>query len=158
MVIIITGEKNAGKSTFLEHWYDHSSKGFGFCSRKTYTDKGEFCGYNLVFFPGKEQLSFIRLVTAADHCDPDKIIKGRFAFSRMAIEAARLHIAAGAPSASTPIWIDEIGALELSGEGFDALFSHLLLNYENIRVIFRKTIVNELIDRYGLTAYRVISL
>lgn len=158
MVIIITGEKNAGKSTFLEHWYDHSSKGFGFCSRKFITDEGEFGGYNLVFFPGKEQLSFIRPATAADSYDPDKIIRGRFAFSRKAVEAARLHIETVGLSASSPLWIDEIGALELSGEGFDALFSHLLLHYKDIRVIFRKNLVNELINRYGLTSCRIIFL
>lgn len=158
MVTIITGEKNTGKSTFLEHWYDLSSKGIGFCSRKFITDEGEFGGYNLVFFPGKEQHLFIRLVTAADRCDPDKIIKGRFAFSRKAIEAARLHIETVRLSASAPLWIDEIGALELAGEGFDSLFSYLLLHYKDIRVIFRKNLVNKLIDRYGLTSYRIILL
>lgn len=158
MVTIITGEKNTGKTRFLEHWYDLDSKGTGFCSCKVLSGSGELCGYDLLFLPGKKRFPFIRLAVPADCHDPEKIVKGRFAFSLPAIEAARHHIETACPSASAPIWIDEIGALELSGDGFDTLFRHILRHYKDIRVIFRKNIVNELIERYSLECYRIISL
>lgn len=158
MVTIITGDKNTGKTRFLEHWYNLDTTGIGFCSPKVLSNSGELCGYDLLFFPEKKRLPFIRLASPADRYDAEKIVKGRFAFSLPAIEAAHQHIKTACHSASTPIWIDEIGALELSGEGFDTLFRHALRHYKDIRVIFRKHLVNELIERYSIECYRVVSL
>lgn len=155
MITIITGEKDAGKTRFLEQWYDLDSAGAGFCSPKVLSDSGQLCGYDLLFLPGKKRLPFIRLATEADCQDLEKIVKGRFAFSLTAITAARRHIEIACQSASAPIWIDEIGALELSGLGFDTLFRHALRHSDDIRVVFRKNIVNELIEKYDLACYHI---
>lgn len=158
MVTIITGDKNVGKTTFLLHWQAIEGRGTGFCSRKTWGD-GVFTGYELLFLPDRSPLPFIRPVGGGEADDPAQIIRNRFSFTRSVFSEAFQRIeAASVADNSQPVWIDEMGGLELSGEGFDSLFRFALTHFTDIRVVFRKRCLNELIAHYELNDYRVIDL
>ena len=155
MVTIITGDKNVGKTTRLAHWQAAEGRGAGFCCKKVLID-GMFLGYDLLFFPDYETVPFIRLATDNDRDDPEKIVRHRFAFHRPVFSLAEQR--AEEADASTPFFMDEIGGLELAGQGFDALFRLALTKFTDIRVVFRKRCLNELIGYYRLEEYKVIDL
>lgn len=158
MVTIITGDKNVGKTTFLLHWQAIEGRGTGFCSRKTWGD-GIFTGYELLFLPDRQPLPFIRPFAGGETADCSKIVRHRFSFERSVFSAAFQRIeAASVVDNSQPVWIDEIGRLELSGQGFDSLFRYTLTHFSDIRVVFRKRCLKELIAHYELNDYRVIDL
>lgn len=158
MVTIITGDKDVGKTTFLLHWQAMEGRGTGFCSRKTW-ERGVFTGYELLFFPDRQPLPFIRPFAGEETADPAQIVRHRFSFTRSVFSEAFQHIeAASVADNSQPVWIDEMGGLELSGQGFDSLFRFALTHFTDIRVVFRKRCLKELIAHYQLNDYRVIDL
>lgn len=187
MITILTGDKNAGKTSYLEAWYDREKRGVGFCCRKVW--HGETCeGYDLVLFPDGGSRPFIRLKEepffaaeawgegsekssfrpaqrsfpanrfAVGEEKPESGSSSRFHFDPAGFLLAEQWIRNHPWSRTAPVWIDEIGRLELEGKGFDALFRRVLAERREIRVVFRKQVLKDLIARYGLRGYRLIVL
>lgn len=215
MITIITGEKNVGKTSYLEAWYDREKRGVGFCCRKVW--HGEMCqGYDLVLFPDGGSRAFIRLKEEPAFAEegwafqeqgaacrekgwaPQKKAlafpgekrafpkersaireeqsspfgerpsyqeerrwpgsSSRFHFDPAAFLLAEKWIRSHPWNRTAPVWMDEIGLLEVGGKGFDALFRRVLAERREIRVVFRKQVLKDLVARYGLRGYRLIVL
>lgn len=158
MVTIITGDKDIGKTTFLLRWQAMEGRGTGFCSRKTW-ERGVFTGYELLFFPDRQPLPFIRPIATGKTDYRTQIMWHQFLFDSSVFSEVFQRIeAASVADNSQPVWIDEMGRLELSGQGFDSLFRYALTHFTDIRVVFRKRCLKELIAHYQLNDYRVIDL
>ena len=56
----------------------------------------------------------------------------------------------------SPIYLDEIGEWELSGQGFDSIFRKLLSSKNDLLVAVRKKLVTQVIAHYGLKDYRIL--
>lgn len=152
MITIITGDKNVGKTSYLEAWYDREKRGVGFCSRKVW--HGETCeGYDLVFFPAGGSRPLMRVKEK-----PASGSSSRFQVDPAAVLRAEQWMRSHPWSRTAPVWIDEIGRLELEGKGFDSLFRRVLAERREIRVVFRKQVLKDLIAQYGLRGYRLIVL
>lgn len=156
MITIITGEKDTGKSSFLKKWYESVPRGVGFYSRKVFCHT-RLIGYDLVFLPGMQTFPLIRLPewTAAGEPGVESIRKGRFSFSPAGFRLARQWIEAYAIPGE-PVWMDEVGGLELAGGGFDGLIREVLLAHEDVRMVFRKHLLEKLVAHYVIEKYRVI--
>lgn len=158
MVTIITGDKNTGKTTYMESWYTRDSWGVGFLSRKVF-DSGRFVGYDLVLLPGGEYLPLCRLDGQGEKEGISRergIGQGRFIFDSHAFREASCWVNAYPLRESEPVWIDEIGALELSGRGFDALLRTVLAKGHELRVVFREHLFDSLLNHYSITEYNVL--
>lgn len=152
MITLITGDKNAGKSSYLESWYHCDPRGCGCISRKIY-QQDRWLGYDLWLLPGCEQIPFIRLGAYFEMLDDEELIYyNRFAFSPKAFGEAIRRIDAY-PDSTSPLWIDEAGKQELTGHGFDALIRKALQSGRELRVVFRQHLFDELVKHYGITDY-----
>lgn len=156
MITIITGEKDTGKSSFLRKWYESVPRGIGFYSRKVFCHS-RLIGYDLVFLPGFQTFPLIRLPewAAAGELRVEGIRKGRFSFSPVGFRLARQWIGAYAIPGE-PVWIDEVGGLELAGGGFDELIRQVLLAHQDVRMVFRKHLLEKLVAHYAIEKYQVI--
>lgn len=158
MITIITGEKDTGKSTFLKKWYESAPRGAGFYSRKAYRDN-RFIGYDLLFLPGMRSFPFIRLTAdlARYGYEPSSfpICKGRFSFSAAGFRLAGEWIEKYALPGQ-PVWIDEVGGLELTGGGFDESIRRALAAHRDVRMIFRKHLLQQLVKHYAIDRFRLI--
>lgn len=164
MITIITGKKDVGKTSYLESWFRNDPRGTGFFSRKVF-DRNLFLGYDLFFFPQLLVIPFIRLTELEEKkLLPEKyrvageaIRKGRFSFSCSAFQYAEEWGKNIPLRSNEPIWIDEIGSLELSNAGFDSLFRQLITKKKELRVIFREALFDRLVEHYAIVDYiRVI--
>lgn len=76
---------------------------------------------------------------------------GKYKFSQRSFDLVAQKTLDKSKSESSLIIIDEIGPLELNGKGFNTLFSNLLLQSNNMIVIVRNSIVEDVIDTYKLS-------
>ena len=154
MVTIITGEKDTGKTSYLAEWYRRELRGVGFLSRKVF-EEGHFLGYDLVMLPGMRAIPFIRLAGSESEksLSEDVIRQGRFSFDNTAFQYASCWVNSYPLQEDDPVWMDEIGALELSGRGFDELLRVALMNDWELRLVFRERIFTPLLNSYSISKY-----
>lgn len=158
MITIITGAKDAGKSSYLESWYREKPEGVGFFSRKVFRS-GVFIGYDLVLLPGMRSVPFIRVDGFGLGEDCGEIIRqGRFLFASSAFYLAEEWLKSHPVSDDEPVWMDEIGSLELFGYGFHRLVREVLTEGRELRVVFREHLFERLIEYYNVLNYRKIKL
>ena len=126
MITIITGKKGAGKTKYIEEWYSKSPEGVGFLTQKVY-DSTHCIGYDLVRLPDKQSIPLIRMLSHQNQLfDTDLIYQNRYVFSKKAFHEASQWLLEQIKTGNSPIWLDEIGKQELSGEGFDAVLRQAL--------------------------------
>ncbi len=156
MITIITGIKNSGKTKYIEDWYRKEPKGVGCFARKVYAD-GHWLGYDLELAPHGETIPFIRLIPYRHLLkDTDIWLHNRFAFSRKAFCTAFEWLDAAVLKGKGPIWIDEVGNMEMKSEGYDIVIRNGIAKGLDMRMVFRYQHLEELIKHYGLIDYRLI--
>lgn len=152
-ITVISGEIDAGKTTRMEAIYREINRGDGFLSKKVFTTAGEFIGYELVRLSTSEKIplaykkEFIPGVFDEIYC------RGPFHFSREAFEWAEKVIDEILEQEITPIFIDEIGPLELQDQGFCDVLKKVL-NYgeysKDIYLVVRNRCVHDVMDKFGI--------
>lgn len=138
MINIITGGVNTGKSTRLVESYKKLGHGDGFFNRKI---------YNKNLYIGQE---IVRLSTFQTMIWSIKI-EGKYSFSSTALKFAE-EIVNSVLVSKEPIFIDEIGPLELNENGLDNLFKRCLLSKNEIYVVIRQECVEAVLDKYRINA------
>lgn len=87
---------------------------------------------------------------------------GRYSFSPAAFARAKAVIVNGGEAAGGWLLLDEIGKLELRGEGFDTALRGLLRGSNSgsgpdaLLLVVRDSLLEAVTDRYGLAAARVL--
>ena len=141
---ILTGEKHSGKTTAIQQWIAGKNNVVGVLS-PIIQDMRHF-----QLIPSQE----VFLMESMDEKEPTYAI-GRYCFSVAAFEKAINYLLARCTQNQVSyLVIDEIGPLELQGEGFHELLMELIqnrhsANYELLLVI-REGITTEFITHYGL--------
>lgn len=155
MVTIITGERNSGKTTFFEYWYNEVRRGIGFCSKKLY-EENECRGYDLVLFPDKERLPFITMQYPQQEYGADRVMTGKAAVDTSVIPFVDKWLKESMTDPDEPVWIDEVGERELAGGGFDHLLRRVLVECADIRLVVRKNILYKLVRHYGIEKFSLV--
>ena len=155
-VHIVTGEINAGKTTRMRDLYRQTAAADGFLSEKRFDREG-FCGYHLVRLRSGETMD-LALPEAAYHGQFSQACRlGRFVFSD---EAFRIAEAALAQLCADPevsaIFLDEVGPLELRGQGFAGTLPALLRSGKELYITVRTGCLQTFIRTYGLAQYQLI--
>ena len=164
-ITIITGDRGRGKTTaFLRH-YHARPLGFGFYSRKE-MEGGEVMGYTLCSLPAafcvplawRPGLSRLGGVPVPDGrtaaANGTLLAQGRFLFSREAFSQAESWLQG---QDSVPcLWLDEVGKLELTGQGFAPLLRWACAKEVEMVLTVRSFYVEQVVATFFVSpAFRV---
>jgi len=150
-VVVFTGEKGIGKSAHLQ---------------KLFGEKKNFCG---ILQPRISGVKYLFDITSAESrrleleeifSDEVVISIGKYHFSRAVFNWGNEKLLQAVASANQNIIIDEIGPLELSGEGLEPILSEVMRNglslRKNFLLVVRPVLVEQVILKYRLPNSEVI--
>ncbi len=155
MVYIITGGLNQGKTLRMLSIYKKLKKGDGFITRKIFSDES-FIGYDIVRLQTGYSIPF---AYKKDHtpADWDEIYKyGSFTFSMKAFRFAEKIITETINRSEDPVFIDEVGYLELQGKGFSDILKKVFEIQQEIYITVRNEYMDRIIKDYKIKDYEVI--
>ncbi len=148
MVTLIAGPVNSGKTTRMAALYREKG-GDGFLCPK-YMEKGIHLGYNLVHLKTGKNLPFVRTGTAIPGDWDEAFRFGPYSFSEKAQKQAATIIETSIESGTSPIFLDEIGPVELENRGFAPLFRTLLKSEITIYVSVRDFLLEQIIEFFEI--------
>lgn len=132
-----------------------ASGGDGFISPKAFVD-GVFVGYDLTRLSTDEAMPLARVVGTPDAVKIEGFAFGRFAFSNAAFDYAESVYEKIIAANIAPVFIDEIGPIELDGGGFDRIFRRMLSSGLDLYAVLRKSCIDGAAERYGIEARKTI--
>jgi nucleoside-triphosphatase THEP1 len=144
-VYILTGDIQSGKTTALQQLC--SSIDADGILTPVNTGKREFAEVN----------SKITYPMEANSSEQNTIQIGRFHFSRKNFERAIAYLKSLTHSGKI-IVIDEIGPLELQGDGFADILTDLLHEGVKLLIVVRSTSLNEVIVNFEIRDYKVFTI
>jgi nucleoside-triphosphatase THEP1 len=156
MVHIVTGEVNAGKTARMKELFRQTAAADGILSEKFF-DKDVFCGYRLVHLQGGESMA-LAVPEAAYHGQFAEACRlGPFVFSAEAFRFGReLLERLCADPAVGAIFLDEVGPLELRGQGFADALPAFLQSGKALYVTVRSNCLQAFLRKYEIAEYRLI--
>jgi nucleoside-triphosphatase THEP1 len=159
MIYLITGAVNSGKTAKMLEIYQKSAPGkaAGFISRKLYRDQ-TFLGYEIVKFPDGPSQTLALLSSEYTNEFADSFQYGQFMFSRQAFLFGEAIISQLLETESAKdIYIDEIGPLELQGQGFCNILKKALQTDKNLYICVRTNCLKAFLDSFKISEYNLIS-
>lgn len=156
MIYIVTGEINQGKTSLAYSLYESNRIGDGFLAPKLFV-KGQFAGYQIQHLSSSE----IRPMAFINSFRPDDI-KIRFQFqdflfTEQGFDLASKIIDQVIKNKISPVFIDEIGPIELfKKKGLHNLFKRVLQKNCDVIVVVRNFLVERLLDVYNIRNYELI--
>lgn len=153
MIRIITGEKNSGKSRLFRDLYLREGAGEPALYSQKLTVEGVVCGYDLLLLPSLKRLRFVSLRSSVSPDPATYETQGRFAFLKKAFRIGEEHILSFPDH--LPVWIDEIGLLEINDGGYASLLKRLLAAERDVTITLRSQLLDSLLQKYGITSYRL---
>lgn len=160
MIYIISGAVNSGKtSKMLEiHHKLPPGKAAGFISCKLYHDQ-TFLGYEIVNLPygSRKTLALLSSKYADNFSDPFQF--GQFIFSQQAFLFGEAIIGQLLEATSVKdIYIDEIGPLELQGQGFCNILKKALQADKNLYICVRTNCLKAFLGSFNISKYKIIQV
>ena len=158
MINIVTGGIDSGKTRKMLSLYNELKRGDGFVSRKVFLNPEGFIGYEICRLSTGEKLP---LAFKEAHIPPgwDEIYRiGPFRFSKKAFAFADAIITEILANPIEPVFIDEIGPLELSGKGFSSLLHRVLKAGKDLYLVVRTHCVAEVLEKFGIEDYHTITV
>ena len=161
-VTIITGEMDTGKTTELIRLYHGMPVGTadGFTSIKAFSEQGAFEGYDLKRLATGTTAPFIRL-SKDDEVPPQQDSFGfdRFTFLMEPLTATEdvIRDILSNPAIRT-ILLDEIGPVELQGNGFYSALNVLLESDKDVYLCVNRRNLNPVAKKFGIGSYRLIEV
>ena len=155
MVKIITGKIDSEKTTKLLSVYREKNEGDGFALPKLYSHN-QIAGQRLVRLSTKENVVFSLKKSflpehwneAYSYDDYSFSIEGRAFFER-GMEHMLL-------TGASPIFLDEIGPLELEGKGFASALRKLLTMQVDLIIVVRDSCFEDVIRQFHITDYTLV--
>ena len=157
MVTIITGKINSGKScTILKH-YKENQLGDGYISvKRMHYDKVH--GYDLLRLSDSSTKQF---VIREDDLDSTKKIScqiGPYVFLEETLKEVESSIKEMIKNNVTPIYLDEIGQLELYDECFDHILTTILESNTDAIITVREDLIPKVLKKYNIKEPNIITL
>ncbi len=157
MLHIVTGERDAGKSRFLMAHYHSHRQGDGVVALKIVAD-GKVIGYD-AYFIGQD-----RTVPLMRHHDalPDNFPKtqniGPFYYDPTTFMIMNAYIIDLIQKKISPIYIDEIGRLEMAGQGLDRAMQYGFRPEGDVYMVIRDEFLHRVINHYRLQPVEIIDV
>lgn len=157
MVHIITGGIDEGKTRKIETIYRQMKKGDGWVSRKIFLNE-EFIGYEILRLSTNEKLPLAYKKEYLPSGWDEIYAIGLFRFSRRAFEFAGKIIDEIIEKNINPVFIDEIGPLELQGKGFCPMLERILKTQKDVYIVVRSHCVEAVVNRFEIKSYEIIEI
>ncbi|HOP30739.1 MAG TPA: nucleoside-triphosphatase [Spirochaetota bacterium] len=157
MIYIICGELNQGKTAKIKSIYEENMHGDGFVTEKIITDS-IFCGYKVKrITTGDSEILLLR--TEFFPLDETPFFtKGSFSFYEKGFIFASSIIDDIIINDTGPVFIDEIGAIELAGKGLHDSFRKILHTDKTIYITVRNCFVKDVISFFSLKKFTLIRI
>lgn len=156
MVKIVTGKMNSGKSTTIHKMYMENKLGDGFISvKRMYNDQVQ--GYDMMKLSDKSSDLF---VVREEYIDNDVEVAcqiGPYMFLKNSLEHIEAEIRQMIANEVSPIYLDEIGQLELYDMCFNNIFKEMVNSIDCI-ITVREELVDKVIDKYNLIEVEIIHI
>lgn len=157
MITVLKGGINRGKTTEMLSIYSRNKSGDGFVTRKVF-EKDLFAGYEIVRLSSMESKPFI-FKTGYEPCHWVEAFKyGPFTFSKEAIVFAESIMDEIIKSGADPVYIDEVGPVELQGKGFYKPLKMALEAGRNLYVTVREACVDDVLELFKINDYVIIQI
>ncbi len=156
MVYIICGGIDKGKTQKMISFYRRMKQGDGFVCRKIFDDQSDFIGYEILRLGTGEKMT---LAYRSRHVPPawDESCRcGPYHFSGNAFAFAESIVDDIVARKIEPVFIDEIGPLELSGKGFNHLLERVLETGKDVYITVRDRFVQGVIEKFKIQDFRMI--
>jgi nucleoside-triphosphatase THEP1 len=148
-IYILTGPVHSGKTTWLMDWCSDKKNVYGIATPIVQGIRVFYDLHEKIIFPME-----------ADIDDHNILQIGKYIFSKKAFIKAE-KIISDAVDKSNYLVIDEIGPLELRGDGFNDVLKNIL-SKEKIKfklvLVIRNNILNELLNYYGIDNYHTLGM
>ena len=149
-VFVLTGPIGSGKTTRLIDWASGKNELKGIA---TPVVRGK-----RMFFDFNTQAVFPMEASG----DTERVLEiGRFRFSRKAFDEAISILEKSSLTGCKYLVIDEIGPLELKGEGFHKILKKILNNDKrnfNLVLVIREGIFQDVLAHYYISDYKLLEL
>ncbi len=129
--------------------------GDGFISPKLFID-GAFVGYDLTRLSTGEAMPLARVAGTPYAARIEGFAFGRFVFSDAAFDYAENIYDEMIAANIAPIFIDEIGPIELDGGGFDRIFRRLSNFGRDVYAVIGKSCLEGALLKYEIEARKTI--
>lgn len=157
MINIICGENNQGKTKKINSIYNEKKEGDGFIAQKIF--KGPiFCGYELIRLSTGESITQALVEDHFPARETPLYKQGSFLFFKGSFIFADSIIEEIISNNINPVFIDEIGPLELRKEGYHKSLIKILNEERTIYVTLRNKLVYDIIDFYSIKDYSLIKV
>jgi len=158
MLHIITGAIDGGKTRKMLSIYNRLKRGDGFISQKVFHDQKGFVGYEIRRLSTGQKLLLAVKETHLPRDWEDIYRIGPYHFSKKAFIFAENIISEIIASNIEPVFIDEIGPLELKGEGFSSLLERVLEASAEVYIAVRSHCVEEVINKFNIGEYITLTV
>ncbi len=157
MVNIITGKINSGKSTTIANIYHENKKGDGFISiKRMHYDRVH--GYEIMKLSDK---SMKLLVIRDEFKTKDYEIAcqiGPYLFLQDTLDYVEKEIKKMIKNKISPIYLDEIGQLELYDQCFNNIFLEIIKANIDCYITVREDLIPKVIKKYQLQEVKIITV
>ncbi|HOP62315.1 MAG TPA: nucleoside-triphosphatase [Spirochaetota bacterium] len=157
MINIICGEINQGKTAKINSIYAEQRNGDGFISKKIFRES-DFQGYEITRLSTGET---VPLSLKTGLFPPDKIplyTCGTFSFYEEGFVFADSIIDDILRNNISPVFIDEIGPLELEGKGFCNSLKKIINTERTIYFTVRAHCLDRVISHFSIKEYTLIKI
>jgi len=155
MVKIVTGKMNDHKTSRMKAYYQSHPKGDGFISIK-HMDNNLVHHYDLYRLSSQETYPYIIREDFYDGTSPIRYQIGPYLFYDAAFEIIENQIDDMIIEGISPIYLDEIGMLELDNKGLHHVLLTLLDQSVDLCLVIREDLVDDVIKKYHIKTYEMI--
>ena len=155
MVYFVTGKMNDGKTTRLIDLYNQSGKGEGFALIKVMKDS-KVHSYKARQLSTKEERQLI-LRDCWLREDFDEVCRiGPYCFSATSLQWVEATIKKAVSEGVQKIYLDEVGVLELRGQGYSELLTYLLQHEVDLYLTVREDLLDKVVSCFKITNHKKI--
>ncbi|HEX9059070.1 MAG TPA: nucleoside-triphosphatase [Clostridia bacterium] len=157
MVHIVTGSINSGKTTKLLSLYKELKRGDGFILPKIYID-GSFRGQQIIRLSNGTGKPFSFKMGYIPPLWDEKYSYDVYSFSMEGLDFAFDTIENIIDNSINPVFMDEIGPLELQEKGFYHPLAEVLSKSLSLYISVRETHLKSVIDKFRIENYEILKV
>lgn len=156
MIHIVTGKINSGKSSTLLTLYQQHGQGDGFISvKRMHYDKVH--GYDLLRLQDLSTRPFVSHELFANDQDREIACQiGPYRFYKDVLIDITTQIMTSIDNGVSPLFIDEIGILELQHKCFAPLLKHIVANDIEAYISVREDLIPDVVQTFNIQEYDII--
>ena len=155
MVKIVTGNINSGKTTRIHHIFKQNKQGDGFIQLKVMY-KDQVHRYDCLFLKRNVKKTIAYHQTFYNHQFKTPLYYGPYVFNQELFDEMIKYVDQLIKEGITPIYLDEIGMLEINQQGYATILKKVLARNIELIIVCKETLINKVIETFEIEAYEII--